>query len=181
MRSLLSASAVFGTAVLFTGCASLFASGAETVRIESEPAGATVTAQNGHTLGVTPLITTLEPKNYVLQFSHPGYSPASYALSRKVDGIAYLNLLCLLCWGIDFATGAVWGLEEEFVKVTLTPQNASAGQDFRTLACANYAALSKTAARGIIDFAALQRGRSLVETATGVPASRCDPDTPLLQ
>lgn len=105
--------------VIVSGCATLFAGGNETVRIESSPSGATVRAQNGQTLGTTPFTTTLKPKDYLLTFSAPGYPEASYSLDKKVDGIAFLNLFCVLCWGVDFATGSVWGLSDDFVNVQM--------------------------------------------------------------
>lgn len=109
-----------------TGCATLFASGTETVSIDSEPDGARVTTQNGQTLGNTPFTTQLDPaRSYVLTFTREGYETATYNLGKKVDGIAFLNLLCLLCWGIDFATGALWGLEENTINVTLNRRTAA--------------------------------------------------------
>ena len=179
MRRMLSGIVMLLMAIAVGGCATLFAGGSETVRIESEPAGATVTTQNGLTLGTTPLLASLKPRDYVLQFAKPGFGAATHALSKKVDGIAFLNLLCVLCWGVDFATGAVWGLEEEFVKVTLAPQSAEAEQKIGALACANYSALDQTAAQGRIDFAALLKGRQLLAEVTGVSDEECRSSGPM--
>jgi PEGA domain len=108
------------------GCATLFAGGAETVSIDSEPDGARVTTQNGQTLGSTPFTTQLDPsKTYVLTFARDGYDNATFTLGKKVDSIAFLNLLCVLCWGIDFATGAIWGLDTHEVNVTLNRRSAA--------------------------------------------------------
>ena len=164
---------VLSCAVLgISGCATMFAGGAKTVRIESEPAGATVTTQNGLTLGTTPLITNLRADNYVLRFSMEGRQDASFALNRKVQGIAFLNLLCVLCWGIDFATGALWGLDEGFVRVTLPPQ-ATSRLDLHQMACENYAALQLTAERGTISQDVHSAGRALVQQATAVEEGSC--------
>lgn len=108
-----------------TGCATLFASGSEQITISSQPQGATVSTQYGQPLGVTPFTTRLDPRNtYVLRFEKEGYHPSTFAVGHTLDGIAYLNLICVLCWGIDVATGAMWGLDTNAVNVTLNPLTA---------------------------------------------------------
>lgn len=112
-------------ALTTTGCATLFAGGSERITIDSQPQGAQVSTQYGQPLGVTPFQTELDPRRtYVLRFEKQGYMPASYAVGHTIDGITYLNLLCVLCWGVDVATGAMWGLKTNAVTVTLNPRVA---------------------------------------------------------
>lgn len=108
-----------------TGCATIFAGGSERITIDSQPQGAQVSTQYGQPLGVTPFQTRLDPRRtHVLRFEKEGYMPTSFAVGHTIDGITYLNLLCVLCWGIDVATGAMWGLKTNTVNVTLNPRVA---------------------------------------------------------
>lgn len=175
-KSVLSLALVFG----LSGCATMFASGPEPVTLTSEPSGARVTTQTGMTLGVTPVTTQLEPKSYVLTFNKEGYEPAAFTLGKKVDGAAFLNLLCVLCWGIDFATGALWGLDTNQAHVTLSPATAMLPGNRQDLACANYDALRQTEEEGKIKEADLARGEQLVAAVTGVPATACERTDPAL-
>jgi hypothetical protein len=107
------------------GCATMFAAGSEPISINSQPEGARVVTQTGQALGVTPFTTQMDPsRTYLLSFQKDGYTTTTFSLGRKVDGVSFLNLLCILCWGIDLATGAMWGLDTNTVNVVLTPQQA---------------------------------------------------------
>ncbi|HEX5724968.1 MAG TPA: PEGA domain-containing protein [Longimicrobiaceae bacterium] len=162
-----------------SGCATLFAGGSETITVNSEPSGAQVTTQTGQTLGTTPFTTTLDPsRSYTLTFTRQGYAPATVNLGRKVDGIAFLNLLCLLCWGIDFATGAVWGLEDDTINVTLSRGGGGLAANFveyKQLACSNYAALDHAVSTRTLSDGLRRDADALVEQATRIPRAACDP------
>lgn len=157
-------------------CATMFAGGKDAIRLESEPAGAVVTTHNGLQLGVTPFTTSLDPDDYILQFALEGYQPQTYSLGKKVDGVAFLNLLCVLCWGIDFATGALWGLDEDYVKVSLAPADNETAMNMRltNLACQNYAALESSARMGLIESATALSGSAVVSQATGISKDSCE-------
>jgi hypothetical protein len=162
------------TVIGLSGCATMFASGNDTVRLESEPAGATVTTQNGMTLGTTPMTASLKPADYVLRFALPGYQDQTYALGKKVESIAFLNLLCVLCWGLDFATGSIWGLQDDFVRVSLTPQGQGNEEvSLNELACHNYAALDIASDAGALTQEQAVLANGIVANATGVSRSAC--------
>ncbi|HEX2078752.1 MAG TPA: PEGA domain-containing protein [Longimicrobium sp.] len=166
--------AVLGLSLALSGCATLFASGTETVSINSEPEGARVRTQSGQTLGVTPFTTQLDPsRRYTLTFEREGYENTVFELGRKVDGIAFLNLLCLLCWGIDFATGAMWGLEENEINVTLQRRTAMLEERKTEIACHNYRALTATELAGQIAADVRAAGDAVVLQATGVSREQC--------
>jgi hypothetical protein len=171
MRPLLCLSVIAG----MSGCATLFAGGNETVNIDSNPSGAVVTTQQGLTLGTTPFVANLVPRDYILTFTLAGHNPGNYVLAKKVDGIAFLNLLCVLCWGIDFATGAIWGIEDDAIRVTLTPSHEMAENDadLEYLACSNYAALDRTFAANNLGAAELVKARNVVRSATNVSRGEC--------
>jgi hypothetical protein len=125
MRNVRTIALALLVALTTTGCATLFASGSEQITIDSQPQGARVSTQYGQPLGVTPFQTRLDPKNtYVLRFEKEGYVPSSFAVGHTIDGITFLNLLCVLCWGVDALTGAMWGLDTNRVMVTLNPRVA---------------------------------------------------------
>lgn len=177
MRKTLVHSTIFALAMMLPGCATMFSGGNDSITLESEPSQATVTTQNGMTLGTTPLTTSLKPDDYILTFSREGYTPATYALSRTVDGVAFLNLLCVLCWGIDFATGALWGLDDDFVRVTLNSEGESAAAEgnepLTRLACSNYSALDESLANGMISPEEQHAANRLIAHATLVTESEC--------
>jgi hypothetical protein len=165
------------TVVGLSGCATMFASGNDTVRLESEPPGATVTTQNGMILGSTPLTTSLKPDDYLLRFALEGYQEQTFALGREVESIAFLNLLCVLCWGIDFATGSVWGLEDDFVRVTMTPQSqANRDSSLQKLACHNYLALDIASFAGTLTQEQAVLADGVVAIATRTSRAACSPD-----
>jgi hypothetical protein len=169
-------------ALTMSGCATLFAGGNETVTIDSDPPQARVTAQNGQVLGTTPLTTSLKPADYVLTFTKDGYNPTTYSLTKKVDGIAFLNLLCVLCWGIDFATGAVWGLTDSMVRVTMnriSNDNALPSQAMMDLACLNYTALQSAHAGGVLNDVQHSKATKLVQDVTNTRFSMCSTKAPL--
>jgi hypothetical protein len=166
-------------ALALSGCATLFAGGSETLTVNSEPSGARVTMQTGETLGTTPFTATLDPsRSYTLTFNRAGYSPTTVQVARKVDGIAFLNLLCVLCWGIDFATGAVWGLESNHLNVTLTPGGGGLASftEVRQIACSNYAALDHAVTTRTMTAATRAEREAVVEKATRVPRESCEPE-----
>lgn len=125
MRHALTFALALLLALTTTGCATMFAGGTEQITIESQPQGARVSTQYGQPLGVTPFQTRLDPRNtYVLRFEKEGHVPSSFAVGHTMDKIAYLNLICVLCWGVDVLTGSMWGLDTNRVMVTLNPRVA---------------------------------------------------------
>lgn len=166
--------AVLGLSLALSGCATLFANGNESVSINSEPEGARVRTQAGLVLGVTPFTTQLDPsRRYTLTFERQGYENTVFELGRKVDGIAFLNLFCVLCWGIDFATGAMWGLEENEINVTLSRRTSMMIERKTEIACHNYRALAATELAGQIAAEVRTAGDAIVLQATGVPREQC--------
>lgn len=172
MRRLYSCLVVLAFAITAGGCATLFSSGDVDVRMESEPSGATVATENGRVLGTTPFTASLdEDEEYLLIFSKEGYEDSRYPLDKKVDPTAFLNLLNVLFWGIDFATGAVWTLEDDYVRVAL--QEATAGLDHEELiqfACNNYHAVHARDALGTAEKSRLYRA---IRSATSTSYHKC--------
>jgi hypothetical protein len=45
------------------------------------------------------------------------YESSDIFINKSVRGLAFLNLFCFICWGIDFATGNVWRHEKKYVYI----------------------------------------------------------------
>ncbi len=108
-------------AIVSSGCATMFSSNSQQVNISSQPPGARVTL-NGAYSGVTPLSLTLKTEqNYQVVVQREGYRDATATIHRDLNPVAILNLVSIVCWAVDLATGAFWRLEPTGVQVTLQP------------------------------------------------------------
>jgi hypothetical protein len=109
--------------VLFstTGCATIFGGGSmENLSVESSsPIKVKVIASDGETFTRTTPFTydMSRKKTYTIKLVSDQYESSDIHLDKSVRGLAFINLLCLLCWGIDFATGNVWAHERKYVYI----------------------------------------------------------------
>lgn len=116
--------------LLVQGCATIFTGTSDTVTFETDPPGARVIV-NGIDLGRTPLTTSfrrsLHPQfiNYRLD----GYEQRTVEMGRRLNGVAYANLLCLwffaLCGGVDGFSGALMVYDPASYLVVLEPTDPS--------------------------------------------------------
>ncbi len=128
---------VAASAVMLSGCATMFANKTDTVTINSEPAGAEV--YDGATLlGKTPLTHTFSRTSVAqrkLRIKAPGYATHELALSKDVEPVAFLNFgfifttMGATSWGIDYSTGAMFRIEPSSYFVDL--EAAGKQQSFR--------------------------------------------------
>ena len=130
-------------AVLLTGCASVFNSGAKKIAINSTPAGATatVTKLGGAVVEVqrTPCTVSLSAKagyfrgqQYVVTLELPGYETVRIELHNKVSGWYFGNILiggAIGMLAVDPATGAMWNIVPNKIEQTLNPVQAAAVQN----------------------------------------------------
>lgn len=95
-----------------TGCATIFGGGSdENLSVESsEPLKIKIVGSDGQVIHKsTPFSIQMERgQNYTVKIQSDKYESDDIYLGRKVRTLAFLNLFCLLCWVIDFATGNVW-------------------------------------------------------------------------
>ena len=126
---------------LLTGCASLVSQSAWPVFIDNAtgPAQFVITNHNNVEMarGQTPSIIILESgagyfwkANYIVHFSKPGYRNQGYPLVSKLSAWYYGNLLNILGFFIDPATGAMWRLPEELI-ISLPPLEPPSGGYYR--------------------------------------------------
>lgn len=112
--------------LVLTSCATLFGDKDRVVRVDSEPRGATVRL-NGMPYGKTPAsieISSMLGSN-TIEISKEGYETIVFPVKTSVQPIAFLNLLNLLCWGIDLATGNVMRLDTKSISVDLERKSAT--------------------------------------------------------
>lgn len=113
-------------ALASASCATLFGDKDRLVRVDSRPSGASVRL-NGMPVGRTPAtveITSMTGNN-TIEISEKGYESIVVPVKTSVQPIAFLNLLNILCWGIDFATGNVMRLDTKSISVDLEKRNAT--------------------------------------------------------
>lgn len=123
------------SALMLSGCATMFATKTDTVTINSEPVGAEV--YDGATLlGKTPLTHTF-PRTSVaqkqLRIKAPGYVTHELRLGKDVEPVAFLNFgfvfttMGATSWGIDYSTGAMFRIEPSsyFVDLEATGKRLS--------------------------------------------------------
>lgn len=161
--------------IVATGCATVLASGPSTVRIESEPAGARVTAQNGEVWGTTPVTRTEKPVgDRVLTFTLTGYDVAVLPLTRTIKPIAFLNLTNVLGWAVDFATGAMWKYDETYLRAQLAKKVGELPPASRHVyACHAYASIERVASDQHMPIAEVNARNAAVAAVTGSSVDSC--------
>ena len=106
------------------GCATLFTGTSEDISINSIPGGATIVVERGNIVvfeGTTPTLAKLRRgKDYKITLSLEGYKPKTIHLPKGgISKAAFLNLLSIPMWGIDFLTGALYRFDNKLINVTL--------------------------------------------------------------
>jgi len=103
------------------GCATMFTGNTQQLTVSSQPPGARVMV-NGAYSGVTPVALLLKTEHdYTLTLQREGYRDTTGAVFREFNPVAALNLLSLVCWAVDIATGAIWRLTPGAVYITMQP------------------------------------------------------------
>lgn len=125
----------FVSAILFSGCASIFTKTKYPLMVNSEPDGAVlvITDKKGREVytGNTPATLSLKSSQgffskaeYQVRISYPGYNDKVVTVSSKIEGWYFGNLLLGGILGmliIDPATGAMWKLDTKHINVSLIP------------------------------------------------------------
>ncbi len=123
---------VVGTALL-SGCGALLHGPRQNIDVQSSPSGAKVETSPASGTYTTPSTISLERKHsYVLTFTAPGYSPATYNIHNEIGTgtvIADVLLTGLVGVVVDGLTGSWYGLRPENANVTLTKIGGSQDDD----------------------------------------------------
>ena len=108
-------------------CATLFEGSTQTIAVNSDPPGATVTFNTG-VKKVTPFSIEV-PRNRDLQlhFGKPGYAPVNLSDNARVDPLGTLDMVPLMLpWLVDAADGAGFEHQESTITAHLDPEPGSA-------------------------------------------------------
>lgn len=117
------------SAILLTGCGALLHGPRQNIDVQSSPSGAKVETAPASGTYTTPSTISLERKNsYVLTFTAPGYSPATFNIHNGIGTgtvIADVLLTGLVGVVVDGLTGSWYGLSPESANVTLAKVGGS--------------------------------------------------------
>ena len=116
-------------ALFLSGCGAIMHGTRQNIEVQSTPSGAHVETNPTSGTYTTPATLNLERKySYVLTFTSPGYSPATFNLHSSVGTGTVIAAVLLGLVGVlvDGLTGAWYGLSPESANVTLTPAGDSA-------------------------------------------------------
>jgi hypothetical protein len=115
-------------ASLSTSCASIISGRTQLISVNSNVEGAQVLL-NAVPIGKTPLTTQLKRgEEGTLRVMAPGYAPYTFALSMKINGVFWVNILVGGVFGssTDDSTGAMYEYEPSTFFAALQPEHASA-------------------------------------------------------
>ena len=100
---------LFGFIALFltSSCATVFSGTREEILFTSEPSGVKV-VMDGYTIGKTPIMLDVRRNlgGRWVAFELEGYENQYIKLEAEFNGVSMLNFFCIVCWGVDLATGA---------------------------------------------------------------------------
>lgn len=102
-------SLLLGLVALFltSSCATIFSGTREEILFTSEPSGVKI-IMDGYTVGKTPIMLDVRRSlsGRWVAFELEGYESQYIKLEADFNAVSVLNLTCLICWGVDLATGA---------------------------------------------------------------------------
>lgn len=95
--------------IFLSGCCSIFTSGPQTVSVDSQPPGASVTV--GPHKGATPYQVSLpRGKDYIITAKYQG-DTQTQNLNKSIEGVYWVNILFWPGLIIDVATGKMFKYE----------------------------------------------------------------------
>ena len=126
-KPLLAASLSMLTALLISGCATLFSSTTQVVKFESYPSGAELYI-DGNLVGKTPIEVEIKKEtfhNYTYQFRLEGYVTFQQRLIKELNKTALFNTVMWPSWATDALTGAMIEFSPANYYVELKPRSSA--------------------------------------------------------
>jgi hypothetical protein len=129
--------AAMASALLLSGCATLFSGSSQEVEIQSEPSEAEIMVEGTKRAETPATIEVTRPEQGdppEITINKEGYEERSLQLNKSFNGITLLNILNpfnyalgvpVLGFGVDWFTGALWKYEPEGYTVELESGGAS--------------------------------------------------------
>lgn len=117
-------------AALLSSCASIFCGSKAKVTFNSDiQETATLTIDGRKHTNVTFPYTTKIRRGFdetIVKIEAPNYTAEPIIINKSFNAVSVLNLLNILCWGIDAATGAITKPEFKFYEVDFQPKTVPA-------------------------------------------------------
>jgi len=106
------------------GCATIISGSAQQMIVSSQPPGARVFVDGAYT-GVTPMTLLLRTeRNHTVTLQHEGFQDATAPVARGFNPVALLNLVIVVFWVVDLASGALWRFPPNAIYVAMQPIGA---------------------------------------------------------
>lgn len=105
----------------FCSCATIFTGTSDHLYFKSSPDSATVT-KNGNVLCKTPCDIKMKRSlnSTEVEIAKPGYESKIISLDKTFNAVSVVNLLSVVGWAIDLATGAVNKYDQKVYNVELS-------------------------------------------------------------
>lgn len=114
--------------VLMSSCATVFCGSKAKVTFDGEiPEEATLTIDGLKHTNVTFPYTTKIRRGFdetVVKIESPNYTAAPIIINKNFNAVSVINLVDVLGWGIDAATGAITKPEFKFYQIDFQPKEA---------------------------------------------------------
>lgn len=109
-----------------TSCATIFTGTRDMIRFNSQPQGAEVQI-DGLKVCNTPCSALVKRslKKETVDFKLDGYETKTIGLEQKFNAVSVLNLLSLLNWAIDAATGSVIKYDRKSYDIEMSEMKAA--------------------------------------------------------
>ena len=115
-----------GSSLLMTSCATVFCGSKAKVTFDSDIAEkATLTIDGRKYTNVTFPYTTKIRRGFdetVVKAESPAYTTETVIINKSFNAVSVINLLNILGWGIDAATGAMTKPEFKFYQIDFQPK-----------------------------------------------------------
>lgn len=125
--------ACLSCAVLLSSCASIFCGSKANVTFSGDiQEKATLTIDGRKHTNVTFPYTTKIRRGFdetIVKIEAPNHTAEPIIINKSFNAVSVLNLLNILCWGIDAATGAITKPEFKFYEVDFQPKAVPATTD----------------------------------------------------
>ena len=119
---------LFGLALTMCSCATIFCGSKARVTFESDiTEKATLTIDGRKHTDVTFPYTTKIKRGFdetVVKAEAPSYTTETIVIDKSFNTVSVINLIDILGWGIDAATGAMTKPEFKFYQIDFQPKSA---------------------------------------------------------
>lgn len=106
------------SSLFLSGCATILTGTTERIKFTSEPDATHVDA-DGQSCATPCSLNLKKGESHMAKFKHAGYETQTVALEKKFNPVSLLNLLGMIGWIVDVATGAMWSVSPDAINANL--------------------------------------------------------------